>query len=327
MRIGLIDCDSHNFPNLPLMKLSAYYKSLGHEVSFAEMDQYYEHLYISKIFTESQEPILPAHGIVYRGGSGYDLQNHLPDEIEHCYPDYGLYPAMTKNTAYGFLTRGCPRKNHPFCITPEKDGCRSRKVADLTEFWAGQKNIVLLDQNLLACPERIELLQELANSGAAVDFNGGLDVRFMDARMMDAFRKIKVKEYRFAWDDPKERLEDQFRLFARSGLRGQRRCLVYVLTNYWSSMEEDLRRVYLLRRLGFFPFIMIYDKQKYVDGNGHWLPDVAKRYSRDQLRKFKICQHMQRWCSRPYIWGKCPDFSDYEPYKRWKEKRMPVPSE
>ena len=34
MRIGLIDVDGHNFPNIALMKLSAYHKSLGDEVEW-----------------------------------------------------------------------------------------------------------------------------------------------------------------------------------------------------------------------------------------------------------------------------------------------------
>ena len=207
MKIGLIDCDSHNFPNLPLMKLSAYHKKAGNRVEFAAMDTSYDVLYVSKIFTESPEPELPEHGAVYFGGSGYDLQNRLADEVEHIYPDYSLFPEFTKDTAYGFLTRGCPRRNHGFCITPEKDGCLSRKVADLSEFWQGQKKVLLLDQNLLACPQRMELLEQLADSGASVEFNGGMDVRFLNRKLLAMLGRIRVKNYHFAWDDPRENLQ------------------------------------------------------------------------------------------------------------------------
>ena len=86
-------------------------------------------------------------------------------------------------------------ENHTFCITPGKDGHISRKVADLSEFWDGQKNIVLLDQNLLACKERMELLYQLSESKARVDFNGGMDVRFLNEDVIEALRKIRVKEY------------------------------------------------------------------------------------------------------------------------------------
>lgn len=325
MRIGLIDCDSHHYPNLPLMKISAYYKNLGADVSFAQLGEYYDELFVSKIFTESREPVFPAHGVLHRGGSGYDLENRLPDEIEHCYPDYSLYPELTRDTAYGFLTRGCPRMNHTFCITPKKDGCVSKKVADLSEFWNGQKKIMLLDQNILACKDHLELLEQLSVSGAEVEFNGGLDIRFLNEEMISCFRKIRVRNYHFAWDDPREALEDKLRLFQKSGLKAHGQCGVYVLTNYWSSMEENLYRIQTLLNLGFVPFVMIYDKQKFVDAHGRWLPDVAERYSEQQMRDFKICQHMQRWCGRVNIIRRCPDFSMYEPYRRWEEKGMPVP--
>src|SRR5690606_4285826 len=109
-------------------------------------------------------------------GTGYDLDNKLPPEIENIYPDYSLY--NIKNTAYGFLTRGCPR-NCPFCIVGKKEGLKSYQVADLKQFWNRQREIVLLDPNLLACKNRIELLQQLIDSGAWVDFTQGLDIRLM----------------------------------------------------------------------------------------------------------------------------------------------------
>lgn len=90
-------------------------------------------------------------------------------------------------------------------------------------------------------------------------------------------------------------------------------------------MEENLFRIYTLLELGFMPFVMIYDKQKFVDGRGRWLPGVAERFSEQQLRDFKTCQHMQRWCGRGWIVNRCPRFEDYEPYKRWTEKGKPVP--
>ena len=109
--------------------------------------------------------------------------------------------------------------NHTFCITPKKDGCVSRKVADLSEFWTGQKKISLLDQNLLACKERIEILNQLAASGAEIDFKGGLDARFVNEEVIAALRKIKVRNYFFAWDDPREDLEANFEFIAKSGIK------------------------------------------------------------------------------------------------------------
>lgn len=334
-KIGLIDVDSHNFPNIPLMKISAFYKSMGSEVQFVHWNElstgekisdFYNEVFISKIFTESVEPagmLLCAN--VHRGGSGYDLKNKLPDSIEHIYPDYSLYAELTKDTAFGMLTRGCPRCNHGFCITPEKDGKCSRKVADLTEFWNGQKNIVLLDQNLLACKDRIELLGQLAESKALVNFDGGMDVRFLNDEIIEMLKKVRVKDFHFAWDDPKENLSDKFKMFRDAGIVTRvDQVGVYVLTNYWSSTEEDLFRIQTLRDIGFVPYVMIYDKQKFVDSHGNWLSGVADRYTKEELIHFKTCQHLQRWCNNRKLIKTCR-FDEYEWFRRWVDKGRPVP--
>ena len=173
MWIGLIDVDGHNFPNLPLMKLSAWHKANGdtvewYEPLFHSIGEPFDRVYMSKVFGEEYSADYPYYvnaKEVIKGGTGYhihiengkevfDKDNHknLPDEVEHIYPDYSLYPEYTKDTAYGFLTRGCCN-NCSFCIVSKKEGLCSHKVADLSEFWRGQKNIKLLDPNLLACKE------------------------------------------------------------------------------------------------------------------------------------------------------------------------------
>ena len=68
--------------------------------------------------------------------------------------------------------RGCD-----FCIVARKEGTRSEKVANLSEFWRGQKNIILLDPNMFACRDWKELSEQLIASGAYVDFSQGCDIR------------------------------------------------------------------------------------------------------------------------------------------------------
>lgn len=53
MRVGLIDVDGHNFPNLPLMKISAYHKSKGDSVEWYEplFSGHMDKVYMSKVFT------------------------------------------------------------------------------------------------------------------------------------------------------------------------------------------------------------------------------------------------------------------------------------
>lgn len=324
MKIGLVDVDSHNFPNLCLMKISRYHKKSGDNVEFWKAESSYDLVYVSKIFTESVLPeIKNAKEVIY-GGSGIDLKNSLPYEVEHETPDYALYPQY--DFALGMLTRGCPHLNHDFCIVPKKDGCVSKKVCNLSEFWTGQKKIVLLDQNILGCKDREELLDQLIDSGSEVEFNGGLDIRFMNDRVIEKMKLIHIKDHHFAWDDPKEDLRPYFEKLVETGLKKPDRIGVYVLTNFWSTIEEDLYRIYELRKLGFMPFVMIYDKQKFVDSRGRWLKDVHKRYTREQLIHFKTVQHLQRWCGNRKLIGSIPDFEYYEPYAKWKSKGCPVPS-
>lgn len=325
MNIGLVDVDSHNFPNIPIMKISAWHKGKNDNVEFAAAGKKYDKVYMSKVFTESKELEGITAETIIRGGSGYDLENKLPEEIEHMYPDYALYPQLTYDKAYGMLTRGCPRCNHGFCITPKKDGCKSKKVADLEEFWRGQKKIVLLDQNILACPDRIDLLNQLKKSKTEIEFNGGVDVRYINDEVIEALKGIKVKDYHFAWDDPKEDLRQQFWKMKESGLKNPDRVGVYVLTNYWSTTKEDLYRVYTLREMGFVPYVMVFDKQKFVDQNGKWIKGIEKKYTPEQLIHFKTCQHMQRWSTTRAIIKQCPDFEKYEPYKKWKENGYKIP--
>lgn len=326
MQVGLWN-DSTNFPNLCSMKISAYCKSTGDNTELYDENHSYDLIFASKVFTESKEPDF-GNVPVIRGGSGYDLHNKLPDHIEHIYPDYSLYPEFT--AALGVLTRGCPRVNHAqsrggFCITPDKDGCRTRKVADLSEFWDGQEQIYLLDQNLLAAKERKELLQQLTDSKATVIFDGGMDICFMNDEIIEMFRGIKVKDYHFAWDDPRENLEPKFKQVIESGLIGKDRCGVYCLTNFWSTTEQDLHRIYTLRSYGYVPYVMIYDKQKFVNDNGRWKKGVEKQFDIEQMRHFKTCQHLQRWCNNRAIIKSCPNFNDYEPYSKWIKDGQPVP--
>lgn len=94
MNIGLIDVDSHNFPNLALMKLSSYHKSKGDQVEWWNGLKHYDRVYQSKVFDNTYskdfEWVVNADEII-KGGTGYDLKNVLPEDIEHIYPDYTLY--------------------------------------------------------------------------------------------------------------------------------------------------------------------------------------------------------------------------------------------
>lgn len=297
MKIGLIDVDGHHYPNLALMKLSAWHKSQGDTVEWWWGWGQYDRVYMSKVFDETYTPDIPEPvnaAEIIKGGTGYGLDNRLPDKIEHIYPDYSLYPELTKDTAYGFLTRGCPRGCH-FCIVAKKEGRKSSKVADLSEWWSGQKNIVLMDPNLLACPDHMELLDQLADSKAWVDINQGLDCRLLTEKNIGAINQLKLREIHFAWDYMKESQSVLRGLELYAGLANRKPHgqygTVFCLTNYDTTMEENLYRIYTLRDMGYDPYVMIYDK-----------PHAP--------REVRL---LQRWCNNRLIFRSEPDFYKYNP--------------
>ena len=311
MRIGLIDVDGHNFPNLPLMKLSAWHKKNGDSVEWYEplfhsIGQPFDIVYMSKVFsfTPDYEYFVNSK-CVMRGGTGYAIYQkngkecyeqcydaELPYEVEHIYPDYSLYPELTKNTAYGFLTRGCPNNCGP-CIVSKKEGLRSYKVANLSEFWNGQKNIELCDPNMFACKDWKELAQQLIDSGAYINFNQGCDIRIMTREKIEYIRQMKIKTIHFAWDrcEDKEVIIPKFKMFKEITDWDKRKLIVYVLTNFDTTHEQDLERIYTLRELGYWPYVMIYEKEK--------------------LPKKHITRKLQRWVNMRSIFETVYLFDDY----------------
>ena len=315
MKIGLCDVDGKDFPNLPLMKISAYHKQKGDDVEFVNYLQHYDKVYVSKVFGDEYSQMdmtaINADEIVF-GGTGFAItiedgkevyhksrDRDLPDEIEHQYPDYSLYPELTQNKAFGFLTRGCCN-GCGFCIVSEKEGRCSVKVADLSEWWDGQKEIVLLDPNILACKDRKGLLQQLIDSGAKVDFTQGLDARFVTPEIAEMLKQIKTKTYHFAFDFMKneKQILKGLKIFMDIVKPNKRQCYVYVLTNYDTTIQEDLYRVRKLQELGIDPDIRIYRK--------------------NSLPKRHILRDMQRWCNNRLIYRSQPDFMQYVPRKDGK---------
>jgi hypothetical protein len=258
LKIGLIDVDGHNFPNLALMKISAWHKSQGDEVEWFFGFNEYDIVYMSKVFTFTDDfhQMINSKKII-KGGTGYNLTSVLPKEIENIYPDYELYGI--EDTAYGFLTRGCPR-GCKFCIVAEKEGQCSKKVADLNQFWKGQKYIEIMDPNLLACSEWKELLQQLINSKSIININQGMDIRFMTKEKAEMINKLKVKMIHFAWDNYEFSTYEKLKEFRPLLKFNSRKLRVYVLTNFNTTFEQDLDRVYKLKELGYDPYITIFEK-------------------------------------------------------------------
>lgn len=313
MKIGLIDVDGHNFPNLALMRISAYHKSIGDEVEWWWSDlQYYDIVYKSKIFSDAYSKDVPDPlncGKVIKGGTGYCISlgedgkehfdesknNPLPPEMEKMFPDYSIYPQF--DFAISLTSRGCPR-GCPFCHVATKEGRASIKVADVSDFWTpdlGKNEIRILDPNITACRDKRDLMWQYRETGAMLDFTQGLDIRLLNDADIEDVNHMRLRTIHFAWDNPCDDLEEKFRNFAKNFRRKTKIGMVYCLTNFEDvSVEEHidraLHRIYLLRDMGYDPFVMVYDK-----------PNAPKEI-----------KDLQRWCNNKFVFKKCKDFNDYK---------------
>lgn len=303
-KIGLIDVDGHNFPNLALMRISAYHKARGDDVEWWWTDMiHYDIVYMSKIFSNAYSPDAPEPtnvDKVIKGGTGYcislgsDGKEHfdqsqntsLPTDIEKMFPDYSIYPQFS--FAVSMTSRGCPR-GCSFCHVAEKEGRCAVKVADVSDFWNGQKEIRILDPNITACREKRELMRQYKETGAILDFTQGMDIRMLDDADIADINGMRLRTLHFAWDNPKDNLEGKFRYFAKCFRRKAKIGMVYCLTNYNSTIEEDLYRIYTLRDLGYDPYVMVYNKPN--------APEEIKA--------------LQRWCNNKIIFKSCRKFEDY----------------
>lgn len=189
----------------------------------------------------------------------------------------------------GFITRGCPR-SCPFCIVSKKEGRKVRRVAELAEFYKGQPVITLLDANITASQECERIFDELIETGAQIDFSQGLDVRLLTDKGAAQLNKMRLKRLHFAWDNYEMQTYEKLKATRPLLEYEERRLRVYVLTNYNTTLEQDLERVYKLRELGFDPYVMIYDKPK------------APR----EIRR------LQRWVNNKFVWYKVERFEDYK---------------
>lgn len=321
--IGLIDVDGHHFPNIALMKISAYYKSIGEEVEWWDADRkHYDIVLMSKVFSDqysSDKPTPVNADLVIRGGSGYaiwlegdkevyhtDYDPPLDSRIENVYPDYSIYPELTgygqplkKQTAYGFLTRGCPRGCN-FCHVAAKEGQRTIKVADLSQFWRGQGNICLSDPNILACTEWENLFSQLIASGAKVEFNQGLDARLITPEKAELLARMNIKTPHFAMDTMEQMstVARGLKLYrdACKRIKGRwnwRDCKVFCLTNFNTTHEQDMMRIKAIQDCECQPYVMIYNKPS--------APRITRR--------------LQRWTNSTIAYGATHDFMEYQKHE------------
>lgn len=293
MKIGLIDVDGHGFPNLALMKLSSYHKSIGDSIGWADMENY-DRTYTSKIFSFSPEfePGFFNPGEIIRGGTGYDIKGTLPDYIESCNPDYSIYPQY--NFSIQFFSRGCIRKC-PFCLVNEKEG-RIRPVEPMSLNPKGEW-IEVLDNNFFANPEWRKSVEWLLKKKQKVNLHG-VDIRIMNEEQAFWLNKLNLKQnIHIAWDLPQIDLSDRLKEFTKYVKSYKITC--YVLVGFNSTIEEDLYRLNTLKSLGITPFVQPYRDFENMRKPTNYETDLA------------------RWANRMWLF-RSMDFADYSPRKGFK---------
>ena len=285
-------------------------------------------MYLSKVFTDTEIPpsVLKLPNLTY-GGTGffYDKAPRLPDEIEHCMPDYHLYDEWVQERldtggrrseyawyldySIGFMTRGCFRKCE-FCVNRNYD--RAELHSQLQEFYDPErKKICLLDDNFLSHPRWKEMLQALQDIGKRFVFRQGLDERLLTPEKCEMlFRSKYDGQYIFAFDniadydliEQKLKLIRQYtdvviRFYVFCGFDRSGRW-----TDFWyQDIVDVFRRIELLMKYRCIPYIM-----RFI------------RYTESPYRGIYVT--LARWCNQPSQFKKvsfrefCAKRSDTQKY-------------
>lgn len=255
-RVGLVDVDgsakkkkwgAKPYPNIALCKIARYHRECGDSVEWAIPFCHYDIVYKSKIFNFSvEDKVCYDADEVIIGGTGYDLRSKLPDEIDRLQPDYSIYPIIQRNTAYGFLTRGCPNKC-PWCVVPRKEGA-IRPYMDVDEIAVdGRRNIILMDNNILAAGDyAVEQLEKVIERGYHIDFNQAMDARLVDDRFARLLAKVKWLDHnriRFGCDTHAQiaECERAIALINSYGFKGQ--YFLYTMIGGKNGFHECFERI------------------------------------------------------------------------------------
>lgn len=307
MRIGLIDVDGHNFPNLALMKISQYWKKQDAIVELYSPFEYYDIVYLSKVFTftaDYDQCINNADQII-KGGTGYKMYDtNLPKEIDSLQPDYSIYRHIVDDqSAYGFLTRGCIRKCK-WCIVPKKEGIL-RPYMDIDEIAIeGRNKITLMDNNILASDYGLQQIEKIVKRKYKVDFNQDMDCRLITPDVAKLLVQVKWLKYiRFACDTSAQ-LDYLFRaciMLKENGYKGD----IFMNVLLSEDINECMHRINAIKRFGEKENIrMMPFAQPYLDFEGKRNPP---QWQKD----------MAHWCNKKSVFKTC-EFKDFSPRKGFK---------
>lgn len=289
MNIKLVDVDS-TIPNLALMKISSYHKSLNHSVTLERLGisyypddrklrtistDGYDKVYLSAIFKGTIDCVSfdmwsDTSKCVF-GGTGIDNTNKLPNEIEICDLDYSIYP--DNDTAYGFISRGCDRKCY-FCVVPQKEGRTKQVEFNLMNIIRDFKKVKFMDNNFLQLPNHLNILEWLVDRKMKFQFNQGLDIKLITKDNSELLRQSNYwGDYIFAFDDYKYRrfIERQMELLKWIP---EWRAKFYCYVHPDMELFETVKRIEWLKQRKILPYVMR-DIACFDSDNSEFYTDLA----------------------------------------------------
>lgn len=322
MKIGLVDVDGHCkkkkwgatvYPNLALGKIARYHKQMGDIVEWAIPFYHYDIIYMSKVFNFTPDDLTfyNANRIV-KGGTGYDIASQLPEEIDQLQPDYSIFPNIPHDTAYGFLTRGCPNRC-PWCVVPRKEG-HIRPYMDCDQIAIeGRRKLILMDNNILAAGDYAkEQMRKIIDRGYHIDFNQACDARLVTKEFAQLMAEIKWigRRIRFGCDT-KAQIQDCERAISminEYGYKGE--YFLYTMIGGKSDFKECYERTH---------YWWVRNQQSRKN-HEHYVYPYAQPYRDPDNPKQSIPQwqkDMAQWINKKQYF-QMTDFFNFEPRKGFK---------
>lgn len=285
MIVGLFDVDRTGFPNLALMKLSAWHKAQGDTVLPLNTLKPADRRYASCVFSWNRHKAEQLRDFGAEvGGVGIGKLPKLPSEVHKIRPDWSLYGI---DYGLGFLSRGCIR-DCTFCSVPDNEGLPSldQSIDDLINPARKRPFVVLLD-NEFFWNVKWAIAQMEAFTARGIDWcpSQGLDIRCTTPALCEALAASPFwnlhhsrRQITFAFDNVS--IERRYRqgvemLFA-AGIKAWH-LQSYVLVGFDSTIEQDLRRIEIIRSYDMDPFVMLYrDKTSGKAANNRQLRNLAR---------------------------------------------------
>jgi len=281
-------------PNVALMRIAAHHRALGEDVELRRAGNLrslephlwdkHDKVYASLIFERTRplaERLLLARPGAIVGGTGWEVSSSLEAHgISTTEQDYSIYPRF--RSSIGFLQRGC-RLRCPFCVVPRKEG-RVRPEQAAHSLWRGDpwpRELVLLDNDFFGNPQWRDRIAEMRDGGFKVNFNQGINARFLDDETAEAVASVDYWDWRMnrravhtAWDNRKDekRLMRGLELLVSHGVK-PRHITVMMLIGYWpkETHEDREHRRATLRAFGALPYPMPFVRTQELVGFQRWV--------------------------------------------------------